>query len=270
MSRLPPAESLAHPTRHTLHISNLHFSITNDDLLDIVRRFGTPSFCRVAQHERGSRGYGFVSFATEQEANDVMAKLSGLEIRNRRLQVAEADIVQMAGCFTGTVIYGRIYQIVRTLKNPNAKPNPPDRDRGRGRSPPDDRYDRYRAPPPPPPSDYGRYDPYYPPPSDYDMYDRYRGPPPGPQYPPYPYPYPRRDSIHSLLSEAMKLSNDAEVEELLDAVDSTRLLSSRSPDRPAPEKRDIADTLREVFSRDPAPPPVPSHQNVVFEDDPED
>lgn len=268
MSRLPRAETLAHPTRHTLHISNLNFSITDDDLFDIVQRFGNPSFCRIATNEKGSRGYGFVSFATEQEATDVMTKLAGLEVRNRRLLVAEADIVQMASCFTGTSIYGRIYQIVRTLKNPDTKSGAPER--GRDRPLADDRYDRYRHPP----SDYRRYDPYYRPPPDYDMYDHYRA-----SYPPYPYPsaYAPRENVHSLLAEAIKLSTDKEAEELIDAVDSTRLLAPRSPDRghvQSSEKQDIAETLREVFSRDPIPPPPPpvsqQPETVVFEDDPED
>lgn len=72
-----------------LYIGNLGWDATTEDLQASFAEFGDMSDCYVVidRSTGESRGFGFVSFATEEEANRAVAAMNGKEAYGRRMRV---------------------------------------------------------------------------------------------------------------------------------------------------------------------------------------
>lgn len=72
-----------------LYIGNLGWDATTEDLQATFAEFGDMSDCYVVMDRATgeSRGFGFVSFATEEEANRAVAALNGKEMYGRPIRV---------------------------------------------------------------------------------------------------------------------------------------------------------------------------------------
>ncbi|GHJ85677.1 hypothetical protein NliqN6_2079 [Naganishia liquefaciens] len=93
-----------------IYVGNLSWN-TNDDLLgQAFSQFGQVTDCIVMKdRETGrSRGFGFVTFATEQEANAAIAGMNDQELDQRRLRVnlANSRPAGGAGGYGGSSGYG--------------------------------------------------------------------------------------------------------------------------------------------------------------------
>lgn len=74
----PPVESPPRETRHKLYISNLAWKVRSNNLRDFFSAFNPVSARVVFDGPSGkSAGYGFVSFATKEEAESALSDLDG-------------------------------------------------------------------------------------------------------------------------------------------------------------------------------------------------
>jgi len=72
-----------------VYVGNLPWSANEDDLYDIFANYGTVTLANVVMdRETGrSRGFGFVTMGTPEEANAAVQSLDGEEIDGRNVRV---------------------------------------------------------------------------------------------------------------------------------------------------------------------------------------
>lgn len=75
-----------------LYVGNLPFSATDDSLRDLFGQAGTVTDVMIAlDRQTGrSRGFGFVTFSTDEEAAAAIEKFHGTDMEGRTIQVNEA------------------------------------------------------------------------------------------------------------------------------------------------------------------------------------
>ena len=75
-----------------VYVGNLPWSVTDMDLLDLFKPFGSVDSAQVVtDRDSGrSRGFGFVEMAS-QNASQAISKLNGQTIESRQLRVNEAQ-----------------------------------------------------------------------------------------------------------------------------------------------------------------------------------
>lgn len=91
----PPANSPSRETRHKLYVSNLAWKARSNNLRDFFSPFNPVSARVVFDGPSGrSAGYGFVSFATKEEAETALSALDGKELLSRpvRLKFSEKNV----------------------------------------------------------------------------------------------------------------------------------------------------------------------------------
>jgi cold-inducible RNA-binding protein len=75
-----------------LYVGNLSFDSTDGDLRELFAPFGEAESVKVITDRvtGKSKGFGFVEFADNGQANSAMAALNGKEFKGRSLTVNEA------------------------------------------------------------------------------------------------------------------------------------------------------------------------------------
>jgi cold-inducible RNA-binding protein len=75
-----------------LHVGNLSKQITDAQLNEMALPFGKPTSANVARERMSgdSKGFGFVEFATADEARAAIAGLNGKDVNGQVLKVSEA------------------------------------------------------------------------------------------------------------------------------------------------------------------------------------
>lgn len=84
-----PVDPAAAPKR--LHVSNLPFKWRENELHQAFSKFGAVTHAEIVYNDRGSKGFGFVSFERADEADRAIAALSGTEVLGRTITVNEAS-----------------------------------------------------------------------------------------------------------------------------------------------------------------------------------
>ncbi len=76
-----------------LFVGNLAYPVTEDELRELFAQAGTcESVSIVIDRDTGqSRGFGFVTMASNEDAERAKKQLDGTELRGRRLRVDEAN-----------------------------------------------------------------------------------------------------------------------------------------------------------------------------------
>ena len=76
-----------------LYVGNLNWEITDEKLKEIFSDFGTveDAVVIVDKFSGRSKGFGFVTMSTEEEAKAALDKLNGKEVEGRELKVALAE-----------------------------------------------------------------------------------------------------------------------------------------------------------------------------------
>ncbi|KAI4811730.1 hypothetical protein KUCAC02_014606 [Chaenocephalus aceratus] len=78
----------AQPKR--LHVSNIPFRFRDPDLRQMFGQFGTILDVEIIFNERGSKGFGFVTFESAGEADRAREKLNGTIVEGRKIEVNNA------------------------------------------------------------------------------------------------------------------------------------------------------------------------------------
>jgi RNA recognition motif-containing protein len=75
-----------------LHVGNISFNTTNQDLNDLFATVGSVTSCDIIEDRSTgrSRGFGFVEMASDDEANAAIAQFNGQEYDGRNMVVNEA------------------------------------------------------------------------------------------------------------------------------------------------------------------------------------
>uniref|UniRef100_A0A8C6T429 RNA binding fox-1 homolog 1, like n=1 Tax=Neogobius melanostomus TaxID=47308 RepID=A0A8C6T429_9GOBI len=82
------SSSKAQPKR--LHVSNIPFRFRDPDLRQMFGQFGKILDVEIIFNERGSKGFGFVTFESAAEADRAREKLNGTIVEGRKIEVNNA------------------------------------------------------------------------------------------------------------------------------------------------------------------------------------
>ncbi len=76
----------------TVYVSNLAFDASEDDIRNYFSLAGTVTKVQIIsdRETRRSRGFGFVSYSTPEEAASAISKLNNTEFHGRTLRISEA------------------------------------------------------------------------------------------------------------------------------------------------------------------------------------
>ncbi|BFZ03532.1 hypothetical protein BsWGS_06574 [Bradybaena similaris] len=89
---VPPTSGTISPNTgpKRLHVSNIPFRFREADLRQLLGQFGTILDVEIIFNERGSKGFGFVTFANSSEADRAREKLNGTVVEGRKIEVNNA------------------------------------------------------------------------------------------------------------------------------------------------------------------------------------
>ncbi|XP_008327379.1 RNA binding protein fox-1 homolog 3-like isoform X1 [Cynoglossus semilaevis] len=73
-----------------LHVSNIPFRFRDPDLRQMFGQFGKILDVEIIFNERGSKGFGFVTFETSTDADHAREKLNGTIVEGRKIEVNNA------------------------------------------------------------------------------------------------------------------------------------------------------------------------------------
>ncbi|HUP62365.1 MAG TPA: RNA-binding protein [Thermoanaerobaculia bacterium] len=74
-----------------LHIGNLAKSVTDAELKELIAPIAQPTSLEIIRDRTGvSKGFGFAEFATDAEANAVIAGMNGHDLGGQALKLGEA------------------------------------------------------------------------------------------------------------------------------------------------------------------------------------
>ncbi|CAF95305.1 unnamed protein product, partial [Tetraodon nigroviridis] len=77
-------------TPKRLHVSNIPFRFRDPDLRQMFGQFGKILDVEIIFNERGSKGFGFVTFETSADAERAKEKLHGTLVEGRKIEVNNA------------------------------------------------------------------------------------------------------------------------------------------------------------------------------------
>ncbi|XP_029106261.1 RNA binding protein fox-1 homolog 2-like isoform X3 [Scleropages formosus] len=83
-----PSEAKGTPKR--LHVSNIPFRFRDPDLRQMFGQFGKILDVEIIFNERGSKGFGFVTFESSADAEKAREKLHGTLVEGRKIEVNNA------------------------------------------------------------------------------------------------------------------------------------------------------------------------------------
>lgn len=73
-----------------LHVTNIPFRFRDHDLVQMFGQFGSLADCEIIYNERGSKGFGFVTFVNSADAMKAREKLNGTIVDGRKIEVNNA------------------------------------------------------------------------------------------------------------------------------------------------------------------------------------
>jgi len=73
-----------------LHVSNIPFRFRDPDLRQMFGKYGNITDVEIIFNERGSKGFGFITFATHEEGERAKKGLHGTIVEGRKIEVNDA------------------------------------------------------------------------------------------------------------------------------------------------------------------------------------
>ncbi|XP_014869221.1 PREDICTED: RNA binding protein fox-1 homolog 2-like isoform X3 [Poecilia mexicana] len=90
------AEAKGTPKR--LHVSNIPFRFRDPDLRQMFGQFGKILDVEIIFNERGSKGFGFVTFENSADAEKAREKLHGTLVEGRKIEKSVSCMLPMCPC----------------------------------------------------------------------------------------------------------------------------------------------------------------------------
>uniref|UniRef100_H3BGD1 RNA binding protein fox-1 homolog 3 n=1 Tax=Latimeria chalumnae TaxID=7897 RepID=H3BGD1_LATCH len=90
ISQLQSPENTEKQQPKRLHVSNIPFRFRDPDLRQMFGQFGKILDVEIIFNERGSKGFGFVTFETSADADRAREKLNGTIVEGRKIEVNNA------------------------------------------------------------------------------------------------------------------------------------------------------------------------------------
>ncbi|XP_066237553.1 RNA binding protein fox-1 homolog 3 isoform X2 [Saccopteryx leptura] len=87
---LHPSDPTEKQQPKRLHVSNIPFRFRDPDLRQMFGQFGKILDVEIIFNERGSKGFGFVTFETSSDADRAREKLNGTIVEGRKIEVNNA------------------------------------------------------------------------------------------------------------------------------------------------------------------------------------
>ncbi|EEC17285.1 RNA-binding protein, putative [Ixodes scapularis] len=84
------AEAAKNGQPKRLHVSNIPFRFRDPDLRQLFGQYGAILDVEIIFNERGSKGFGFVTFATSADADRAREQLNGTVVEGRKIEVNNA------------------------------------------------------------------------------------------------------------------------------------------------------------------------------------
>lgn len=85
-----PASHSNQVTTKRLHVSNIPFKMNSTDLEFLFRQFGNVTEAEIISNEKGSKGFGFVTFARSLDAERAKSYMHHTVINGRVIEVNDA------------------------------------------------------------------------------------------------------------------------------------------------------------------------------------
>lgn len=75
-----------------LFIGNIEWAVTEDDLKTLFSQYGETEECVIVKDKFSgrSKGFGFVTFTNDEDADKAVAELDGHDLNERKIVVNEA------------------------------------------------------------------------------------------------------------------------------------------------------------------------------------
>jgi RNA recognition motif-containing protein len=75
-----------------IHVSNLAYNVTEDDLREIFSPFGEISVVNIVKERSSgqSKGFGFVEIPNNSEADKAMKALNGSKLKDQAIKLSQA------------------------------------------------------------------------------------------------------------------------------------------------------------------------------------
>lgn len=75
-----------------LYVANLHYGVSEQELKQLFEEFGAVISCKIVldRNTQKSRGFGFVEFENDTDAQSAISGLDGKMVRGRALKVSSA------------------------------------------------------------------------------------------------------------------------------------------------------------------------------------
>ena len=75
-----------------IYVGNINWKASDNELKDLFSRYGEVTKVNIVKDKmtRRSKGYGFVEFASDSDANNAINELNGKEFMGRNLVVNQA------------------------------------------------------------------------------------------------------------------------------------------------------------------------------------
>jgi RNA recognition motif-containing protein len=75
-----------------IHVGNLAFNVTEDDLRDLFSSFGEVSAVNIVKERSSgqSKGFGFVEMLNNSEADKAMKALNGARLKDQLIKLSQA------------------------------------------------------------------------------------------------------------------------------------------------------------------------------------
>ncbi|CAK9299760.1 unnamed protein product [Gordionus sp. m RMFG-2023] len=83
-------ENTIHANSKRLHISNIPFKYRDYDLKALFTEYGPILDAEIIFNERGSKGFGFITFKNSEDADKAREKLNGTIVESRKIEVNNA------------------------------------------------------------------------------------------------------------------------------------------------------------------------------------